>query len=108
VMGSMVEQVSCLSLAERFGIDTDGWVRYPKALMLINENGIALGLDYNVNATALYAPERAQQAHRGGPLAIFGDAFLIGNRVAKDGMDWADLPSDISVADIKGLITQRL
>lgn len=100
----MIEQVSCQALADRYGLFRTDYVVYPRALMLVSENGIAEERTYNPSATVLYAPNPRDRAHHGGRLAIFGDAYLISNRDTEEGPEWADLDSDIDVASVKSLI----
>lgn len=102
----MIEVVSCLGLADRFGLFEDEFVRYPRAVMLVSENGIAEEREYNPSATVLYAPNPRHRAHFGGRLAIFGDAYLISHRATEEGPEWTDLDADIDVASVKALIAE--
>ena len=102
----MIEVVSCQGLADRFGMFQSEFVNYPRAVMLISENGIEEEREYNPSATVLYAPNPRLRAHFGGPLAIFGDAYLISHVDTEEGPDWTDLDADIDVASVKALIAE--
>lgn len=97
--GRMIERVKVGRLTDWFPRVTHDHADSVQPVLIVDESGRVDGLPVNENATRLYAPQ--PERHR---YMISGDVYVVGEGQTREGLDFVDLPEQVTVEKVAELV----